>query len=330
MGKKPIRLQDIGSQPKKLARMRRLPAEEENLVQKATRLKAQKKAKKQSSAIQSSGQGPQKERLAGGKITKIEVQKRRQDRFNIYVDDVFALGVSENVLVKFALAKGQELSPKDLEALKEAEGFQSAYALALRYLNSQLRSEEEVRQRLAREAYSEEQIADVINKLKDLALLDDLNYGESYTRTAMRLNRKGPREIRKYLQRKGLSKADMEAALQVYDPDVMRENAYTLATKKFKKDRKRRSQREAQNRAIQHLLGKGYPSGLSQEVVQVISREYADEDLEQAALAKELAKLKRRHRRLPPKERYYKIKSALYQKGYPTEQLSEEEFFEED
>ncbi|PTG82216.1 recombination regulator RecX, partial [Staphylococcus chromogenes] len=42
------------------------------------------------------------------KITKIEVQKNNATRFNIYVDDQFELGVSDDTLVKLHLKKVDE------------------------------------------------------------------------------------------------------------------------------------------------------------------------------------------------------------------------------
>ena len=47
-----------------------------------------------------------KERRSIMQITKIEVQKKKQNRFNIYINDEFAFGVDEATLLKFSLTKG--------------------------------------------------------------------------------------------------------------------------------------------------------------------------------------------------------------------------------
>ena len=47
--------------------------------------------------------------MATHRITRIEPQKRRKDRFSIFVDDEFALGVDADLLVEFHLAEGLEL-----------------------------------------------------------------------------------------------------------------------------------------------------------------------------------------------------------------------------
>lgn len=53
-------------------------------------------------------------------ITKITVQKRRKDRFNIFVDGEYAFPISEAVLIKIGLFKGMELTKerqKEIEAM---------------------------------------------------------------------------------------------------------------------------------------------------------------------------------------------------------------------
>ena len=54
------------------------------------------------------------------KITSITAQKR-PGRFNVFLDGNYAFSVSEEVLVKFQLAKGKELDSADLEEIFEAD-----------------------------------------------------------------------------------------------------------------------------------------------------------------------------------------------------------------
>lgn len=43
------------------------------------------------------------------KITKIEVQKKNKERFNLFLDEQFEMGIDIDTLVKFNLKKGQQL-----------------------------------------------------------------------------------------------------------------------------------------------------------------------------------------------------------------------------
>ena len=67
-------------------------------------------------------------------ITKIEVQKKKQNRFNIYINDEFAFGVDEATLLKFALTKGTELTQDTIREIEQETQYQNAYQKALRFL----------------------------------------------------------------------------------------------------------------------------------------------------------------------------------------------------
>ena len=55
------------------------------------------------------------------KVTKIEVQKKRKNRCNIYLDEEFAFGLDQDILLKYDLYKGRELSDADIEKILDSE-----------------------------------------------------------------------------------------------------------------------------------------------------------------------------------------------------------------
>ena len=73
-----------------------------------------------------------------GRVTAIEPQARHANRFNLYIDDQFALGVSAMLAAR--LRVGQTLTDEELQALEREESFESAYEKALRFLESRPRS----------------------------------------------------------------------------------------------------------------------------------------------------------------------------------------------
>ena len=56
-----------------------------------------------------------------GKITAIEVQRKNKKRYNVYIDDSFAFGVHEDVLILHKLTVGMELSTAFKEEVLVAE-----------------------------------------------------------------------------------------------------------------------------------------------------------------------------------------------------------------
>ncbi|HCW9061576.1 TPA: recombination regulator RecX, partial [Staphylococcus aureus] len=53
------------------------------------------------------------------KITKIEVQKKNKERFNLFLDEQFEMGIDIDTLVKFNLKKGQQLEAADMAEIQK-------------------------------------------------------------------------------------------------------------------------------------------------------------------------------------------------------------------
>ena len=136
--------------------------------------------------------GSSEAEVVAGEITLIEVQKKNKKRFNVYIEGQFAFGISENTLVKFALHKGQELDKDFIADILQTDKEDYAYQLAVRFLSHQLRSEKEVRAKLTEEEIEPEVVEKAVAKLKEVKLIDDIMFGQAYTRTAMNINKKGP------------------------------------------------------------------------------------------------------------------------------------------
>lgn len=80
-------------------------------------------------------------------ITSIEAQKRPH-RFNLYLNQTFAFGISEDTLISFQLHKGQTISQKVLEQIRNDEQINQAYQASLNYLTYRMRSSAEVKKKI--------------------------------------------------------------------------------------------------------------------------------------------------------------------------------------
>lgn len=81
-------------------------------------------------------------------ITKIEVQKRSKERFNIYIDkgqgEEYGFSVDQVILMKHGLQKGLEIDEIALGNILYNEEVQKAYLQAISYLSYQMRTKKEV------------------------------------------------------------------------------------------------------------------------------------------------------------------------------------------
>lgn len=241
--------------------------------------------------------------------------KQLKNRYQMILSNDEKVTVSEDTIVAFRLLKGQELSEEEVQAVKEHAGFQVGLERALNYLSYQLRTEKEINDYLIKQEIEYAQRQQIKEKLKELNLLDDQIYGDSYVRTQIRIGDKGPAVLRQKLKQKGLSDEHIDHALESnYDYETQLAMALTVM-EKLEKRQHHKSHREIKQKLQQGLMTKGFSSDVIQEALASRSEEF-DEAAEEEALVYLGEKLWLRHQKLPLPKRRLKVKQGLYQKGY--------------
>jgi regulatory protein len=147
------------------------------------------------------------------RITKIEQQKKRRGRRNIYADGQFVLGLSDETLLRAGLRTGDEVSAGRLAALQQMEERQRTKRTALRYLSTRPRTEREMRDRLREAECSDADIAAVMAELEQAGLVNDEEFARSYVRDALARRPSGRKLLRQKMLLLGLEKELVEHTL---------------------------------------------------------------------------------------------------------------------
>ena len=253
------------------------------------------------------------------KITKIATQKQA-GRYSIELDNVFAFGVAESVLIKYGLAKGQELDDAIIAQIKYDDAIAKAFNTALNYLGHALRTEKQIRQKLADQQVTEAIQDVVVARLKDLGYVDDVNYAKHYVATKKRLSPKGPVAISLALQQAGVADTAISQALATYTTEEQFAVGEQLALKLAQRYQ-REATRAKQQKIVQALVQKGFTFDIAQAVVAQIDLAN-DDDTERANVMRQAEKLWYRYRNLTASERQYRVKSKLYAKGFSAEWIA--------
>jgi regulatory protein len=204
------------------------------------------------------------------RITSIEPQKRYPNRSNIYLDDAFAFGLDNEVVLKFHLHAGDEIEEEKIENLIVEEERVRAKQKALALLSYRARSVEELRGRLLSRGYDETIVSSVIGDYLKVGLLDDAVFASSYVQTRMLQKPMGKRLLIRELKQKGITEAAAERALaESYGQESELEVALRLA-----ESRLRRVQRESvlgkKKKISDFLVRRGFDWDVVQEVLQRI------------------------------------------------------------
>ena len=185
------------------------------------------------------------------KITNIEYQKNNINRVNIYVDNVFSIGIDLELKFKYNLEVGLEVDDEFITRVIQAEESIKAKNHALNLLSYRQRTEKEIRDSLLRKGYNEESINNAVDFCIKYNYIDDKKFAESFLKYELRL--------------KGVDKDIIEDVLYVKYDDQF-EMARDLAFKKissYKND-----DRNAQYRKLSGFLQrKGYSYGVISKVL---------------------------------------------------------------
>lgn len=243
----------------------------------------------------------------------------------VYLSDGESLKISEDTLVRYHLFKGQELEEETIQKIKESSIFDFFFQQALDYLSYHLRSEKEIRTYLKKKNINLTDINKIVDRLKELELINDLVYGESYVRTNMRLSDKGPKELVQQMKQKGLSSDVIEQALLQYTFENQVKIAKKIAEKLLGKNYGR-SQKELLRKIQQTLITKGFMEDVIQSAVDVLPKEIHLEK-EYDHLVKQGEKLWKKNIRFDIFRRKMKVKQILHQKGFSLDMI--QQFIEE-
>jgi regulatory protein len=191
------------------------------------------------------------------KVERLEPQKNRNKRFNLYADGNFICGLSADTVTEFGITEGIEIPDTRLQEIKRFDDYLYAKKISFDLLAYRKRSVSELERKLRSRKFSDDVISDVISHLKELNLLDDTTFSEDYVREMVRKNM-GRKYIFSRLIEKGIAR---EVADEVIDRVFRSVDEKELAMKIFSKYSSRIKSgniQEQKRKVYDHLTRKGF------------------------------------------------------------------------
>ena len=254
-------------------------------------------------------------------ISKISIQKKRADRYNIFFKgasgkDEYAFSVGEDTLITEGLRKGLTLDDVKINELKRKDDTNKAFNKAIHYLAQRMRSELEVRDRLAKADYDPEQIDVVIARLYKENLLNENAFSEAFVLTKKQTTMKGPKAIERELKEKGIKEQDRLYGLSFYkEADEIEKIAKWIGKQHTKQ--KKQSHKLFKLKLKQQLMQKGFSSDAIQIAIEDSLEKSPEEEEYQACYLQGEKILKKKMRKYTGYDLMQQVKMSLYQKGFP-------------
>lgn len=164
-------------------------------------------------------------------ITRI-VQQKDINRANLYIDGKFAFGITIENLLLNSLHVNKELSQETVNRLKEQDGQVKIINRAIEFATRRPRSQREIELWFRKKKVEEAVQGLALNKLKNLNLLNDLEFAKWWIEQRNTFRPKPQRVIKMELRQKGVSSDVIEEALGESELPSELETARKVISKK--------------------------------------------------------------------------------------------------
>ena len=196
------------------------------------------------------------------RITSISVQKKNKQRYSIYVDEGFLVGVSESTLIDLKLAKGVEITPSLFRKIERAEGRYEVKAYLMKLLGMRDHARKELLTKALRKDYSKEVVLDILDELEEKGYINEEAFAEKFTADKFNLNQWGPAKIKAHLFKKGISKHVVEQSVQNFFGDLeLKETYLNLVLKRKRRFLKEEDLLKRKKKIFDYLNRKGFKPG---------------------------------------------------------------------
>ncbi|MGC4429032.1 recombination regulator RecX [Streptococcus suis] len=249
------------------------------------------------------------------RITKIEKKKRL---YLLEVDGQENTYITEDTIVHFMLSKDKDITEEEFGAIRDFAQFSYGKNLALYFISFKQRTKKEVLDYLEKYEIAGDTALKIVANLEEDRWIDDKAYVETYIRQNGLNGDKGPAMIRQKLMQKGIPKLLIDKRLAEED---FSELARKIGEKLVGRYQRKLPLRALQDKVVQGLMGKGFSYETAKQSLGQLEL-VADEENEDALIAKELDKQYRKYSR---KYEGYELKQRLIQalarKGYDFDRI---------
>ncbi len=196
-----------------------------------------------------------------GKITSVTAQKKNKERYSIFVDDNFLIGVANTTLLNHQLQVGLEVTPALFNRLRRDEGRNAAKNYMLKLLSRREHARRELQMKARQKDYSFEMIESVLNELEEKGFINDERFALKYAQNKNIVKQWGPLKITAYLRKKGVKRIISERAVkEVFKPVDVRNRLQELVLKKKSRFLREEDILKRKQKMIRYLSQKGYAS----------------------------------------------------------------------
>lgn len=236
--------------------------------------------------------------------------KNKNGMYILVLDNGNKIKVHEDLILKYELLLSKKINEELLEAIQKENQIYEIYEVALKYINTRLRSSKELIEYLKKKGYEYDSINQVLSMLKKQGYLDEAIYASSFVHDKILMSNYGPNKIYSELEKLGIDTNIISDKISIYTKEMECERINKIIEKQIKLNHNKGA--SLLKRKIQtFLLSLGYTSSYINECISKYN--FYDKDVYEKEYQKILTQLSKKY---SGKELEYKLKQKLYQKGF--------------
>ncbi|WP_424765680.1 regulatory protein RecX [Paenibacillus sp. sgz302251] len=180
------------------------------------------------------------------------------------------LSVHEDILIRYRLMKGLQLTADQIEEIRSEDERYRAYVLAIAYLGIKPRTRKQIAQYLTQKLFEESNIQYALDRLEKEHIVDDEQYARQFAAGRLKNSLKGRRWIKQELRQRGVSKQAADEATDGLDREQELKAALLAATKKWRSLKGERMERK--RKLVAFLMRRGFPGDIVREAVNEVGK----------------------------------------------------------
>jgi regulatory protein len=201
-------------------------------------------------------------------ITNIEIQKGKKNRVSVFLDNAFAFGLDQDVLIRAGIARGDVLTEERVAEILCLEERHRAKLKAMRLLAVRSRSRKELTDRLHQAKFSSAAVDWALQEMERLQLINDAEFARAFSQNRMVSKPVGKMLLQRELSMRGLSETEIQIGVQqAYDGQSEGEIARALAVKR-KNNCRNLDEQKAKKRVADFLMRRGFPWQVVAEILE--------------------------------------------------------------
>ena len=239
----------------------------------------------------------------------VSYKKKKSDVYEIVLSNNNKINLYDDTILKFELLVNKEINDNKLQEILKYNSYIESYHIAIKYLNSKLRTEKEIKKKL--KDFDQDIIDYTIERLKKEGYLDQNKYIKAYINDEVNLKLVGPNKILFELKKLGFKEVDILNYLDTFEKIVWEEKINKYIDKKIKANHNL-SANVLKHKILEDLINKGFRK---EDILSEIEKfEFIDNN---DIYEKEYTKLKNKlSKKYSGEDLEFRIKMSLIKKGF--------------